>query len=941
MQKTLLRFPKSKPPSRQFVMLRPKAQLNLRNAKEYFREHLCVGDYYSQGQKVAGEWFGLGAEKLGLKGIVAEKDFVRLCEGLHPATGRRLTLRRNTDRRENGQRVANRRVFYDFTIGPPKSVSIVALLQDARIVQVHEGAVRIAMTELERLAEGRVRKAGASGARTTGNLVGACFRHETSRELDPHLHTHCILLNATFDPVERCWKALEAGRLFRAQKLAENCYFHELARGLRQLGYEIEVNARNFEIKGVSRSLIERFSKRHEQIEAETKRRLARGETRTNVKDLRDRVARDVRKLKAADSTADRLRGAWQEELSVAERADLRRLTTAKSVASPALHPVEVIAWAEEHLFERHSVVEDFELLSAALVRARGAEVETPALRAALAQRDYIREAEGTRLTSKAALRCELEIVLAARDGRGRHAPLAPDYSPARALAVEQETAVRQILNSRDFITLFRGGAGTGKSFALREVARGLGSAGRPVVVLAPQRQQVHALGEDGLPAQTVAHALAAKTLPRGAVVIVDEAGQIGGRDLRALVRLTKAHGGRLLLSGDTQQHGAVAASDALRAIEAYGEIHPAEIATIRRQDPARGGTFREKTAIARYRAAVKAAAAGALLDSFDRLDRLGWVRERSEGSRRDDLAAEYLAAVGRRENALVVAQTWAEVRAVNEAIRAQLVGNGQLRRGTHVTAFQMVDTTTAQRRDPGAYVPGQSVYFVQRYGRFAKGDCCEIVRATERGITVTKEGRRSTISYRYAERFALAAPVSLALAAGDRLQLKFNSRSIEGRALTNGELVTVRAIRRSGAIVVEDERGVRKTLAPSQRLFNRGYAVTSYASQGKTVDTVLFSDAGCRAATNRQQWYVTISRGRKRVIVFTGDKSALRAQVERLGERPLALDLKAAPPPASAARQRAGWRARARAVIATLQRINFLHRCRAGVRHAGSRIKP
>lgn len=212
-------------------MLSAKTQMNLQNAKAYFREHLCVGDYYAEGQQVRGHWFGAGAEMLGLKGVVSEQDFLRLCEGLHPETGERLTMRRNTQRREGGKLVQNRRLLYDFTISPPKSVSVVALLQDARIVAEHDRAIACAMTELEKFAQTRVRKGGASNSRTTGNVVGATFRHDTSRELDPHLHTHCILLNATFDPVEKKWKALEPELLLRAQKLVENSYYHELCRG--------------------------------------------------------------------------------------------------------------------------------------------------------------------------------------------------------------------------------------------------------------------------------------------------------------------------------------------------------------------------------------------------------------------------------------------------------------------------------------------------------------------------------------------------------------------------------------------------------------------------------------------------------------------------------------------------------------------------------------
>ena len=62
------------------------------------------------------------------------------------------------------------------------------------------------------------------------------------------------------------------------------------------------------------------------------------------------------------------------------------------------------------------------------------------------------------------------------------------------------------------------------------------------------------------------------------------------------------------------------------------------------------------------------------------------------------------------------------------------------------------------------------------------------------------------------------------------------------------------------GRIALQDGR----TLDPSYREFVPGYAVTSYGSQGRTVDYVLFSDSAVRAATNSRQWYVTISRGRR-----------------------------------------------------------------------------
>jgi conjugative relaxase-like TrwC/TraI family protein len=117
-------------------MVTAKTQYNLKNAKEYFEEHLSVGDYYAEGQRVTGQWVGLGAARLGLTSVVGAEGFLRLCENRHPASDETLTQRLNTTRKgEAGDNKANRRIFYDFTFSPPKSVSVAALVgADHRIL---------------------------------------------------------------------------------------------------------------------------------------------------------------------------------------------------------------------------------------------------------------------------------------------------------------------------------------------------------------------------------------------------------------------------------------------------------------------------------------------------------------------------------------------------------------------------------------------------------------------------------------------------------------------------------------------------------------------------------------------------------------------------------------------------------------------------------------
>jgi hypothetical protein len=83
-------------------MLSPKTQTNLKNAQSYFEEHLAVGDFYSEGEQIVGEWIGRGATALGLSASVGKDEFLKLFENRHPQTGERLTAR-TKDTRQPGR----------------------------------------------------------------------------------------------------------------------------------------------------------------------------------------------------------------------------------------------------------------------------------------------------------------------------------------------------------------------------------------------------------------------------------------------------------------------------------------------------------------------------------------------------------------------------------------------------------------------------------------------------------------------------------------------------------------------------------------------------------------------------------------------------------------------------------------------------------------------
>src|SRR5580700_2647074 len=243
------------------------------NAQGYAARHLEHSDYYAEGERVVGHWRGRGAELLALSGPVKSAQFEAIRQGLDPHTGEFLRQRQSADRiAADGTTQSHGRNLYDFTFSAPKSVSVMAGLGgDQRLAKAHQNAVSEALQELESYASTRVRQQGANADRATGNLVLAVYHHDTSRELDPQLHTHAVAGNLTYDGAEDRWKALQASDIYQRRAYLSEVYRNALARQVRTLGYEIENqhDARGrdagFEIRGVAAELLAKFSQRSHQ----------------------------------------------------------------------------------------------------------------------------------------------------------------------------------------------------------------------------------------------------------------------------------------------------------------------------------------------------------------------------------------------------------------------------------------------------------------------------------------------------------------------------------------------------------------------------------------------------------------------------------------------------------------------------------------------------
>ncbi|MBS9069154.1 conjugative transfer relaxase/helicase TraI [Escherichia coli] len=261
-------------------------------------------NYYASGS-LDSRWMGEGAEKLGLKGEVASADMDAVRQGKLPDGS-------DLSRMVNG--VNKHRSGYDLTFSAPKSVSVMALVgEDRRFIEAHNRAVAVVMQEVEKLVSARITEEGKTETVLTGNMVAALYNHDTSRDLDPQLHTHALVFNATF--ADEKWRSLASDTRMKTG-FSENLYATKIALGnlyrsalredIESMGFETVTAGKNglWELKDVP---VDVFSSRSQAI-----REAAGPDTSAKSRDV---AALDTRQAKAwADP--ELLKADWRRRLA-------------------------------------------------------------------------------------------------------------------------------------------------------------------------------------------------------------------------------------------------------------------------------------------------------------------------------------------------------------------------------------------------------------------------------------------------------------------------------------------------------------------------------------------------------------------------------------------------------------------------------------------------
>jgi conjugative relaxase-like TrwC/TraI family protein len=568
---------------------------------DYYLSSVATGaeDYFLRQGEEPGRWLGGSAGALGLGGLVGADDLRAVLDGRDPVDGTQLV------RGPGGARA--RTAGFDLTFKAPKSVSLLEALGDPRlraeVSAAHAGAVEAALAYLEDHAAFLRRGRGGHELVPAAGLVAAGFTHRTSRAGDPALHTHVLVANIAQDHEGRLG-AIDGRAIYRHAKTAGYLYQTELRQRLtRSLGVEFqEPHNGAADIRGVPRDVIRAFSRRRREIEA---RMTERGETSARTAEMggpRYPQGQGLRRLGRAprgrvDGEGGRARLRSQRDRGLPRQGER---TSARSRRGRArLRRARRAGWVDRQRVElqppRGRPDARRALRRGGGLRARRAGRSLPRLpggRPSLPERDT----HETRYSTHELIATEQELLAGARERRGEGAGLVRDSVLASVLdrrpelSSEQAAMVRGLVSSGDGLQVVLGWAASGKTYALEPARMAWEADGYQVIGAALAARAAAALEDgSGIRSQTLARLLTDARHPERSplyamsVVVLDEAGMAGTRNLAELARHAEEAGAKLVLVGDPAQLPEIAAGGAFRALAE--ELGALELHENRRQE--------------------------------------------------------------------------------------------------------------------------------------------------------------------------------------------------------------------------------------------------------------------------------------------------------------------------------------------------------------------
>jgi conjugative relaxase-like TrwC/TraI family protein len=894
----------------------------------YRQKHCERNDYYEKGKTVQGHWVGKGCALYGVEpGSVVSDEFDRLKLNRHPETGLAVT-----------RHVKGRKPFCDVSIGAPKTWSIAAVTgRSGFALEGHRVAASKVTDEMERLI-GRQAHDGKNHVERTGLMAAALYEHDTNRCLEPHVHTHVVILNMTRGSNGKDY-AIEFRELISRSNYLTQVYNNALGEWAARHGADVTYDEHGapqltalLDLKAISQRRSDQIRALVEEVEGHAGTTLSNREAKQialacrgldvdEFKRIWEAEKGDLAPLRGLDpetAEADRrklllefTRKVWrasksdliettaeevrENQRSVFNPEQLDRVMAFQSTVPGAPCPdrelrsfLPDLEFAIEHLFSRRTVVRDYELYEEVLKHAQGVRVDLEALRSAVGAHPDLACLRGE-VTTLAHLTRELGILTMGEDGRGRGKAVLTERVSEK-LSAHQAGAVRSLLGCQDQFMLLDGASGVGKTTSLADVISANLAAGHRVAVVAPSdgarnvlRKEVEKLLEGELAPGTAQVFEAAASLQ---LFQTDPKlhNRLGAGDLLILDEASEASVQQVYELKEWATRRGVRLleagdKDQHTSVEAGDALRlQLKYSTIHR---ARLHEIRRQSPDAlegHYLEAVKLFKVKKSTKAFRELYEANRLLELRGQARVESVADLIVRFRDQGKAALASNPTHRENDAISEAVRDRLTARGELSEERTLAAHRSLGWTVAQKREVNRLVAGQILEIVRGPDKGKAWTVTEVQKG--KAAAVDASGQRRLFGREHAGLFDVCERRELKVAIGDTLLTRSGTRSKRGD-IVNGEVLQVAGWDADGNPVASDGRSI------VGRNLTHGYASTTHRVEGATsLECILGFDRHSVKHASQKVAYVGASRGVQGVTVFVESIADLSQIEDRAGDR-------------------------------------------------------
>ncbi len=852
-------------------------------------------DYYLQEH---GEWQGELAAKLGYEGAIKEEDFQTLIKGQDE---------KNNINIQSGGKDYSHTAGVDLTFSAPKSVSIAGLvLDDKRVLEAHDKAISSTLAYIEKnYTNVRIKKDKMVTSEATGNMLAAKFQHVSSREQDPQLHTHCLVMNFT-QKENGDIRAMDFREVYDNKMFLGQVYRSELASNLKDLGYKIESDSKGlFEIRDFDKQLIKEFSTRSQQIK---ERMTELKEQFPNVSDskLKEFATLETRQTKQESNIKD-LQQNWSQRLNeynYSKKEVIEQLTQqdnkTQQVVKPSTKDINTaeatIKYAISIATENEAVAKKGDILRIATKLSVG-EFRVSELENALANDKNIIKLNKDEYTTHSIVAMEHKIITDVENGKQK---LSVINTPAQAnrgiyeyeidhkfnLTNGQKEAVVHILTSPDKIIAIQGDAGTGKTTML-DVVRTITEKDKVEVIgLSFTGKAASEIQEASqIPSKTIASFLLEdnnKIVDNNSknihgqnsrnealkLIVVDEASMLSIKDMDALLKRCDDNT-KLVLIGDTKQLQTIGQGKIFSSLQEKQAISVVRMSEVQRQTEAD------------YKDIVNKIGEKQVTEAFQKLESNGKINEVSDRSKRlDAITKDYLK---NARSTIIVTATNKDREELNQLIRAEMVANGKVKGNDVVVLTRESKSLIGEEKSFAQNYAVGNVVVANSGGIIGKsGTEARIIGIDEQNHTLQLKSSDKVVIVdlkQHGQELQSYTENLKKFAQGDKILFLKNDNGLN---VKNGQSGVIKNINEDGKLVVQldNKREVSLNSKTQYNYLSHGYALTDYKSQGQTAKHVIYH-ADTQKVINYNQAYVAITRGKQSVKIYTDDKVELVSKVK------------------------------------------------------------